>query len=371
MKTWTIAACVLAIVAACSDKKRVPVGNTPPTGSGGSCAIEPGQFPPSTCDPSANQCTGTKQCPIDENKCGSTSTCMPMAKNDGKQVIDFRIRRLNVASPQALAVSVVQKSIVDKGITLAAKECGELGDGAFNWIIRFDKTTGVVKTGGAPPSSDPFNVGYCFVNTTIQGLKIEPIEAKLTVKGNNYSIDTPIEKLNVPIFVGGKVDKPVILPLSKVFVKDVTVSDNDNCIGSFNYAALDNLCLDPRDDCSRWLTAGSLGGFITLEESDGVILADLGGKSLCLQLTGGPPDDANPLKCKREGGKVVAKGDFCSTTNSPGGCQDSYWLAATFAASAVKIHDGASARSSRLTREATRPPTHPRIRRPNSVPTVR
>jgi hypothetical protein len=340
MKTWTIAALsVLVISVACSDKRRAALGNN--TGAtGGSCAIEPGQFPPATCDPSANQCTGTKECKIDQVKCGSPETCMPMAKNEGKTVIDFRIRRLNVASPQALAVSVVQKSIVDKGINLNAKECGELGDGAFNWLIRFDKTTGIVKTGGAPPSPDPFGIGYCFVDTTIQGLPIKAIEAKLTVNGNKYSIDTAIEKLNVPVFVGGKVDKPVILPLSKVFVKDVTVSENDNCIGSFNYPALTADCLDPRDDCSRWHTAGALGGFITLEESDGVVLADLGGKSLCLQLTGGPPDEANPLKCKREGGKIVAKGDFCSTTNSAGGCQDSYWLAATFAAAAVKIYDG-------------------------------
>ena len=39
-------------------------------------------------------------------------------------------------------------------------------------------------------------------------------------------------------------------------------------------------------------------------------------------------------------GNIVAKGDFCSTTDAPGGCQDSYWLAATFAASAAKITTG-------------------------------
>ena len=36
---------------------------------------------------------------------------------------------------------------------------------------------------------------------------------------------------------------------------------------------------------------------------------------------------------------MTATGDFCSETNQPGGCADSYWLAATFAASAVLVND--------------------------------
>ena len=34
---------------------------------------------------------------------------------------------------------------------------------------------------------------------------------------------------------------------------------------------------------------------------------------------------------------VDVKGDYCSTTKSAGGCQDSFWLAATLAASAAEV----------------------------------
>jgi hypothetical protein len=36
-------------------------------------------------------------------------------------------------------------------------------------------------------------------------------------------------------------------------------------------------------------------------------------------------------------------GDYCSTTQSPGGCNDSVWLSATFAANAVKIYESNTA----------------------------
>ena len=44
----------------------------------------------------------------------------------------------------------------------------------------------------------------------------------------------------------------------------------------------------------------------------------------------------------RRPNKIIAKGDYCSTSNKPGDCQDSFWLSATFAAAAVKINDGSS-----------------------------
>jgi hypothetical protein len=52
-------------------------------------------------------------------------------------------------------------------------------------------------------------------------------------------------------------------------------------------------------------------------------------------------DDAGVGHCLKDAsGKVTATGDFCSTTDAPGGCADCYWLASTFAASAAKINDG-------------------------------
>src|SRR6266568_452508 len=65
------------------------------------CTIEPGQIPAGTCG--SLSCKATTTCSVDQTKCGSTSTCLPMGDNNGKQVLDFRIRRLNVLAPTALA----------------------------------------------------------------------------------------------------------------------------------------------------------------------------------------------------------------------------------------------------------------------------
>jgi hypothetical protein len=72
-----------------------------------------------------------------------------------------------------------------------------------------------------------------------------------------------------------------------------------------------------------------------------VPLADLGGESLCVLLTGSTADQKT-MKCQRTVGKINYPGDYCSTSNTPGDCRDSFWLAATFAASAAKINDGAN-----------------------------
>jgi hypothetical protein len=43
------------------------------------------------------------------------------------------------------------------------------------------------------------------------------------------------------------------------------------------------------------------------------------------------------LCLRTAGGQIQDKGDYCSNPVGPGGCGDSYWLAAAFAASAAKI----------------------------------
>jgi hypothetical protein len=155
-----------------------------------------------------------------------------------------------------------------------------------------------------------------------------------------------IPKLYVPIYVHGMASEVVVLPLTQAKVTGVTISTDGNCIGSYNPdgvtpPAANNTCQDQDyTSCQRWHTAGALGGFITLKEADGVFVVDLG-KSLCVLLTGGTSTSNGGMNCATDSsGNVTAKGDFCSTTDSPGGCEDSYWLAATFAASAAKITAG-------------------------------
>lgn len=304
-------------------------------GSGGACEAAPGQLPQATCDNSEKVCTGTGGCTIDEARCGSASTCLPIGDNTGKDILDFRIRRLNIASPAALAADFIQNTVVTLNIDMAEKSCGEVGKGLFTWLMRVDKSSNTLITGGAPPPTDALGKGYCFANFELGQNKIEPLRSKIEISGNTFR---SLEKapLKIPIFLSDQVASVILLPLTDVVIENVTISDDGNCIGSFNPTALDQGCFDDHSLCSKWNTSGALGGYITLEEADTVLIRDIGNKSLCSFLAA-----ETALKCTRDAsGKIAFKGDFCSTDKQAGSCGDSVWLAATFAASAAKIFDG-------------------------------
>src|SRR5262245_51063054 len=123
----------LALVGACSEDAKITKAPGAECAQSSSeknvCLVAPGEFPPSDCDPSAKQCSGASACPIDEKKCGKTSSCLPLADNSKLKIQDLRIRRLNVAAPDALAALPIQRGIITRDIDLASKECGELGAG--------------------------------------------------------------------------------------------------------------------------------------------------------------------------------------------------------------------------------------------------
>jgi hypothetical protein len=327
---------LVALVAlACEDDPHL---RTPPgkiLGGGGACEAKPGELPKPDCDNSSKSCAPSPGCTIDEGRCGSKSTCLPLGDNKGKGVFDLRIRRLNIAVPAALSSPFVQNTIVNSGIELAQPACAENGKGLFTWLLRVDKGTNTLVTGGAPPATDPVGQGFCFANFEISGTKVQPISTKIEFTGDTFkTLDR--QNVNIPIFLSEQLASAIILPIRDVRVEGVTVSAEGNCIGAFNAAALDPTCVEDRDLCPKWSTAGSLGGFITLEEADRVKIRDLNNKSLCAFLATDPG-----LVCARDSaGKVVYRGDYCSTDKTAGSCQDSVWLAATFAASAAKVFDG-------------------------------
>jgi hypothetical protein len=324
--------------------------------TGGACSATPGTLPAPDCESATTplSCPGVDSCPIQEPECGSTSTCLPMDDNSTKTVWDFRMRRLTVITPSALEQPFIQDAVVDDGINLGIPACGEPGTGAFSWLLRIDSVANTFETGGAPPLANPLTdaftsgSGYCWARTSIaQGagtIDVEPVTGPLTKAADGtYQTTNQIPLINIPIFVHGMASDVVVLPIRQALVTGISVTDNGNCIGSFNYPALDSMCVDNRSNCSRWHTAGALGGYITLKESDSVNVQDLG-KSLCVLLTGGTSLASDGVHCLADAsGNIVAKGDFCSTTDSAGGCQDSYWLSATFAASAIKIDDNSTA----------------------------
>jgi hypothetical protein len=324
-----------AIFFACEDDPHKRTSPDQALASGGACDAPPGQLPAPNCDNSDKDCKPEPGCTIDEARCGSKATCLPMADNTGKDVLDFRIRRLNIATPATLASDFIQNTIVTHNIDLDDKACGEIGVGLFTWLLRFDTKQNTLTTGGAPPSSDPLGKGYCFAKFQLGSNQVEPItSATVTEDGKIHTTDD--RNVRIPIFLSDSLASVVLLPISNVQLRDVTITADNNCIGQFNESALQSNCYDDRQVCLKWITAGSLGGYITLEDADTVKIREIGYKSLCSFLAG-----ATELACPRdENGKIEYQGDYCSTDRTPGSCADSVWLAGTFAASAVKIYDG-------------------------------
>ena len=343
-------AIAVVVLSACAGAS-CSTSETPATPAAASCAGEasktlacpvlPGEFPPPDCDLALakdTQCTGGG-CVIDETKCGAASTCLPLGDNRGRTVLDFRIRRLNIAAPDALAALDFQQKVTIPSIDLKSPECGENGVDSWAWLLRVDREKKTLTTGGAPPSADPFKLGYCFFNSDRGGKKIAPaanVPVRLTQNNTVFSSGATA-KLTMPLFVGGDPKALVLLPISDFAVRNVTIGADDNCIGAVNPKALNAACVENAATCSKWKTAGSMAGYISLEDADTIDVTAFK-QSLCALLT-----RHKGAKCPRNAaGKITLEGDYCSTTRSACDCRDSFWVAATFAASAVRIHDGSS-----------------------------
>jgi hypothetical protein len=342
--------------------------------AGQACVAPPATIPDPACDDavqsgSANGveslCPTTPPSPACSlSACQAASvaagSCEPLANNPAAGPWNFRMRRLIVAAPPNLASTTIQNTVVTNGVDMNEKQCGEVGTGAFSWLISVtpdgpDAGTGTIKTGGAPPcdlpnpvagstpgtwSCDPFTTGYCFVNKTLGNLQIGPATGNVVKNcDGSWSTTTVIPTLNIPIYYQGNI---ITLPISNGAIEGMQISPDGNCVGSFNPGALNSDCTDQYTDCSKWKTDGALTGYITLETAD-TVKVDLLNESLCVVLTNsqGVPDATGFKYCGRNAdGSIKYPGDYCSTTKAPGGCNDSFWLAATFAASAVNINDG-------------------------------
>jgi hypothetical protein len=265
-----------------------------------------------------------------------------MADNTGQATQSLRIRKLNVTAPPALAQHFVQAGVFDDSVNLNAL-CGEGGTGSLNWLLRFDSLNHALETGGAPPSSNPFTTGYCFVHSTVSGFAVAPATVSLTQQAGGAFSSDAIPKLYMPVYLNGDPTNAFILPISAARFSGMTLSAGGNCIGAYNADGVtaptsSGICADQDpSSCQRWHTAGSFSGFITLKEADTVNVVTLG-KSLCVLLTNGTSTTNGGQNCATDAaGSIVAQGDFCSQTSAAGGCADSSWMAATFAASAAKI----------------------------------
>jgi hypothetical protein len=329
-------------------------------GDGGPCLGPVGGYPPATCDPSDEQAQGCLT-PFDAGcdispKCGDVTTCEPFTTNPAPDagVGTFRMRLLNLTAPPTLATQTVQQLIVTQAVDLPSAssgggaQCGEDGTGLFSWLMSINKSAGTVLTGGAPPTADPFDTGYCFMKGNVGTVPIAPITVQAKFTGNTFDSVPVTNTLNIPIFQPGD-GGVIILPIVDAAFHDVTVSSDGNCIGAININASypqgnGGLCIDPQpmgeSSCSRWHSSGTLGGYITLKEADTVQVAALQ-ETLCVLLIGdGASNGKTPAACSQD---AFTMGDYNSSThqqcNGGDGC-DSVWISGQFAASAVKVNDG-------------------------------
>jgi hypothetical protein len=220
-----LALCAAAIAGACAYPSVPP----PPAsvGKGGTCTTMPGTYPQADCDDTPEDCKQlSTTCPT--TPCDGTSPCLAMAQNSADKPADLRIRKLNITAPPSLvSPPFLQHSIIDQGVNLK-NLCGEGGDGSFSWLIHFDTITKQETTGGAPPTDDPFNVGYCFVNEQINGMQVKPVTVGVTKNADGTWTSDLIPKLYVPIYVHGQASNMVILPLTDAKVQEVTHSAAGN-----------------------------------------------------------------------------------------------------------------------------------------------
>ena len=303
---------VVALTGACSSKDKAAS-----TGSGASCAPT------------------DAACPAVAVK----SDCLALVDNAGKDHFVLHLAQLQVTSPKALTTTTIKK-VVGDGVNINLEQCNVPGKGTFTLITEFDIKAGTLKTGGAKPQANPAD-GYCYEVDAAKG--VGPVDVKATFDANlKFSTDV-IPKITLPVYILLDAKSVIYFPIHNAKLSAGQISADHNCIGSYNATKLspNNSCLPELDIGLDFYTSNAtLEGLITLEEADSVIV-DLLGQSLCVLLSGDPSkygDMGKPKKCTRKAdGKIALEGDWCSTSNAADGCKDSYKLAATLAASSVKL----------------------------------
>jgi hypothetical protein len=268
-----------------------------------------------------------------------------MTERVGHDVLTFRVRDLRVRSP-ALLASTGQGLQVARLVQLP-DFCGEAGVGGRHWLITLDQRHKQVTFGAAPASEDPFGLGYCYLGPELSGFDVRPATAKAKRVDHDSWQVAPMAQINLASFLDGDVNKVSVLPFRNLRMS-FDLSERGACIGAYNGDAggvqapnAEGLCLSV-PGCERWKSAGSLAAALDLAAADAVPVPSTG-RSLCMLLTGNAAPAEDGVHCARTpSGEVVARGDYCAKSDTPATatCADSFWVTATFAASAVNIHDG-------------------------------
>jgi len=263
------------------------------------------------------------------------------------------LSELELAKPDVLAGIFFQQSVVSKNMSLNMPACFQEGTGRWSWLLSLDTSTHIALTGAAHVQPD-VTQGYCFINSDVEGLLVQPADVPLEMAGQTtFRFGQPIATINTPIFLTDDESNAIVLPLHQV-VMEGTISADGNCIGRWAGDELEemNNCKPDHslDQKSQWIPAAGLTGHILVEEADTVWIPEMA-QTLCVALSGSAATygedfvdgDKEGKRCKRVGGQILAaeRADWCSATNSA--CSppqaDSFRFEGAFAASAVEIRD--------------------------------
>jgi hypothetical protein len=327
---------VAAALAGCHDTSDKGTG-----GSGGGSSSSSSSSSTTSTSTSSGACSPKASCTADHE-------CLGEADNKGQTKFSLRMSELDLTKPVALTKGLI-KMTVGGAVAPTIASCNLNGTGTFSWLLQFDKTAMTLKTGGALPVAD-ITAGYDFDDQVItQGTQMFHIQP-VTFLGvtpdasGKFSVAMGADLL-MPIFLDATGTNVVLLPLKAARLINGTVSASQSCIGSYNAAGLDPAsgCV-PDDTHPPFLSGAALDGHLLLEDADTVTISLLQ-QSLCVLLSGDSTtfgDGAKPTAhCKRTGGVIDFKGDWCHATNAAADatCFDSVSLGANFAASAVKINN--------------------------------
>jgi hypothetical protein len=276
---------------------------------------------------------GVPICQPDSPACQAAPACLGLVDNEGPAPDGLRIGQLDLTDPTAFTRGIVRNVVVDS-VLLPLPDCNLGGSGTLNWLLQLSGDQ--LRVGSARPVSDP-RAGYDF-NTDPASVQVDaPVGAD-----GSFSTATPIDRFVLPIYGDAAGTMELLrLPLRQLSIEG-TLSADRSCIGTYNAANLDpeNSCL--ADDLTpTFLTGGSVRAYITLEDADSVIIDSLG-QSLCVLLSRDATtygDGGSPNRCRREGGVITFRGDWCSVTdlNAAGDCADAVRFQGSFAASSVAI----------------------------------
>jgi hypothetical protein len=295
----------------------------------GACSLTDPLNPPIACGPEAGgatTCFSTSKvdsCPMDNG-------CMAYVKQ-GLSVMEHRIGRLRFWSPDAL-LSLTSIAF-DPNVNA---KCANGGTENLSWLLRINRSSLTLETGGARPSTDATKFSFLaesysgatasaicpgFVGPTAP-LDLRPVSTMISATGG---VDASLAQLNIPLFGSSGIE--MVLPLREVRIRIPSLADA-TCFGKW----------DKRYWCDGdslgWTPGGSIVAKITAEDADRVPIKSAGCQSLCAILVNDATKTDGKV-CKRgPDGKIPEIGTHCVGGAS---CKNAFLLSTTFASYGIDI----------------------------------